>query len=260
MILVPSRPPGYYGKVPARGDFVSRRLARSIVEPWDEWLQLAIHTSREQLGEAWLDLYMVAPIWRFVLGGGICGAAPLAGIMMPSVDSVGRNFPLLIAAELLVGAGLGAVAAGGGAWFENVEAMALDSLLDGFVLENLDRPTVDLDGDEAAAAAPPGPARLTPPGFCVSVETPAQAGATYCRLFGTGAATARHSLWWTAGSDRVRPVLAVADGLPDPNGFAPFLDGDWAGRGWSIGEPVAGLPDTAIAEPAATAPAWDRDE
>ena len=257
MILVPSRSSGYYGKVPARGDFVSRRLARSIVEPWDDWLQLAIHTSREQLGGAWLDLYMVAPIWRFVLSGGICGAMPLAGIMMPSVDLVGRNFPLLIAAELPLSAGLGPVAAGAEPWFDNAEAMALDSLRDGFALEDLDRPMVDLAGDEALALAA-DPIQLTPPGLSVSLETTAQAGLSYGRLFGAGAA--RHCLWWTAGSERVPPVLAVTNGLPDANAFAPFLDGDWAGRGWATEAPATAVPDAAAIEPTASAPSWDRDE
>ncbi len=38
--------------------------------------------------------------------------------------------------------------------------------------------------------------------------------------------------WWTAGSERVAPSLLACQGLPDPEGFAALLAGDWAGRGW----------------------------
>ncbi|RUW25688.1 type VI secretion system-associated protein TagF, partial [Mesorhizobium sp. M4B.F.Ca.ET.013.02.1.1] len=30
--------PGFYGKIPATGDFVSRRLTGDFVRVWDRWL------------------------------------------------------------------------------------------------------------------------------------------------------------------------------------------------------------------------------
>ena len=30
---------GFFGKLPSHGDFLSRRLPRSFVDPWDSWLQ-----------------------------------------------------------------------------------------------------------------------------------------------------------------------------------------------------------------------------
>ena len=42
--------------------------------------------------------YFSAPIWRFSLSPGLCGARGMAGIMMPSLDRVGRRFPSCIAA------------------------------------------------------------------------------------------------------------------------------------------------------------------
>ena len=50
---------GWYGKIPSLGDFVSRRLPASFIDIWDTWLQKAMATSREQLGEHWLDLYLL---------------------------------------------------------------------------------------------------------------------------------------------------------------------------------------------------------
>ncbi len=57
--------PGFYGKLCAMGDFVSRRLPPSFVGPWDAWLQAMLTESRRHLGKDWLPAYMTAPIWRF---------------------------------------------------------------------------------------------------------------------------------------------------------------------------------------------------
>ena len=82
--------PGFYGKVPVLGDFVTQRLPASFVKNWDTWLQNGLSASREELGDNWLDIYLTSPIWRFAMREGACGATAWAGILMPSVDRVGR--------------------------------------------------------------------------------------------------------------------------------------------------------------------------
>jgi type VI secretion system protein ImpM len=47
--------PGFYGKVTTHGDFVTRRLPRSFIDSWDEWLQLGLQHSKQRLGNAWLQ-------------------------------------------------------------------------------------------------------------------------------------------------------------------------------------------------------------
>ena len=37
---------GFYGKLPARGDFVRAGLPRDFIDPWDAWLQSVIAGSR----------------------------------------------------------------------------------------------------------------------------------------------------------------------------------------------------------------------
>ena len=92
---------GWYGKIPSLGDFISRRLPANFIDIWDIWLQRAMAASREQLGERWLDLYLTSPIWRFILMPDVCGNTKLwTGILMPSIDKVGRHFPLTIATEI----------------------------------------------------------------------------------------------------------------------------------------------------------------
>ena len=91
---------GFYGKLPMVGDFVSRRLPNDFISSWDSWLQSAIAASREELGDDWLKNYLTSPIWRFLLSPGLCGNQAVAGIMMPSVDRVGRYYPLTVAVQI----------------------------------------------------------------------------------------------------------------------------------------------------------------
>src|SRR5665213_103834 len=96
--------PGWYGKLPSLGDFASRRLEADFIEPWDLWLGEAIQAQRDSMGDAWLDAYLQSPPWRFILMPGVLSEFDpgliLAGVLMPSVDRVGRYFPLTIAASI----------------------------------------------------------------------------------------------------------------------------------------------------------------
>ena len=89
---------GLYGKLPARGDFVRLGLPGDFVTAWDDWLAGAIAASRDRMGEAWLPAYLEAPVWRFALAPGVAGRDAATGLFMPSVDRVGRYFPLMLAA------------------------------------------------------------------------------------------------------------------------------------------------------------------
>ena len=88
---------GFYGKLPAEGDFVTRRLPWEFTSAWDHWLQQGLQASRETLGAQWLESYLSAPIWRFQLAAGVCGPMGWRGLFFASVDRVGRYFPLTLA-------------------------------------------------------------------------------------------------------------------------------------------------------------------
>lgn len=92
--------PGWYGKLPALGDFAHRRLDPAFVGALDGWLQGCIAESQRTLGQSWLDRYLTAPVWRFVLTPGVLGAQGWAGVLLPSVDRVGRYFPLTVCAAI----------------------------------------------------------------------------------------------------------------------------------------------------------------
>ena len=115
---------GFYGKLPARGDFVRAGLPREFTDPWDDWLQSVIAGSQSIMGDAWLPAYLEAPIWRFALPPGMCGSLAALGLMLPSVDKAGRYFPLTFAA-LRAG---GFAASSGEAWLARCEAAGLSAL------------------------------------------------------------------------------------------------------------------------------------
>ena len=120
---------GFYGKLPSHGDFITRRLSRNFLDEWDAWLQRAIAASKADLGEQWLDIYLTSPIWSFALGGGICGTNAWAGVLMPSVDRVGRYFPLTLVAELHRGTpNLLSAAMRAELFFGNAERLMIETL------------------------------------------------------------------------------------------------------------------------------------
>jgi type VI secretion system protein ImpM len=94
--VVSAMVPGWFGKLPNLGDFASRRLPPTFIGPWDEWLQHGLAAAREALGPRWLDVYLVAPVRRFCIAADVIDAHPWTGILMPSVDRVGRHFPLTL--------------------------------------------------------------------------------------------------------------------------------------------------------------------
>jgi type VI secretion system protein ImpM len=58
---------GWYGKLPALGDFASRRLAPEWIAQWDGWLAAGLHQLRVDAPDTWLNDYLASPAWRFAL-------------------------------------------------------------------------------------------------------------------------------------------------------------------------------------------------
>jgi type VI secretion system protein ImpM len=121
---------GIFGKMPALGDFLRMDLAPSFVDPWDRWLQEGMLSARGALGDRWQDCYFSAPIWRFTLSPGLAGAAAVLGVMMMSVDRVGRQFPLTLATPLPDRQGAAEAHMAAASTFAALDALALDALED----------------------------------------------------------------------------------------------------------------------------------
>lgn len=79
-----------FGKLPAHGDFVARGLGVAERDALDAWLSREMLAARAALGADFEDLYDRVPPWRFAGPDG-------AGVLVASVDGVGRRFPLYLA-------------------------------------------------------------------------------------------------------------------------------------------------------------------
>lgn len=226
--------PGLHGKVPTKGDFVTRRLGREFVDPWDQWLQSAINCSKEQLVGDWLPIYLTSPIWRFVLSAGLCGDEVVAGVLMPSVDRVGRYFPFTLAVPLAGCSNPAAVPVTGAAWFERAEALALSALEDPFDFESFDAEVAASSGPVFPGDGVPSYAYPSVNGMRIGFDRSGSVAGGFAPLVNQQllGVFPQYSIWWNTGSEDAEPSLIICNGLPQIGGFAAFLDGRWQQWGW----------------------------
>lgn len=119
--------PGFYGKIPATGDFVSRRLTGDFVRVWDRWL------AQHLVPLIGLESWPRATALRFLAGPSCFGAS--AGIVVQSADRVGRQFPLSIVAQL---SETSFQLAHAEAWFSGIEETAIAAQQGGLTPDDLE--------------------------------------------------------------------------------------------------------------------------
>lgn len=231
---------GYYGKVSTHGDFVSRGLPSSFIDPWDAWLQEAVICSQQQLADNWLNCYLTGPIYRFALSPGVCGENGWLGIMMPSVDSIGRYYPMTIATINKQNVNPFIAMQQEAVWFTNLEALALSSLDDNFSIEqfNIDlnalKPSSIINNEEITVFPEPIIRQSSSHAWQGIIE--GNQTITDVLPFFLNNFLKEHyfaySLWWTKGSELVAPSLLVNEGMPPFKGIAAMLDGNWQQWGW----------------------------
>lgn len=221
---------GIFGKLPAHGDFIQRNLPPDFVSVWDEWLQHYIAGSQEQIGENWLEIYLTSPIWRFMLSEGAADSSSWVGIMLPSVDKIGRYFPLSIVTQIPPHLCALEFLLSNNSWLMNIEELAIqaldgdltaDDLIEAIskieinhnstymkknVLENADPVVINMDFEEQAPTSVSD--YLLDAILLKSVSS--------------------YSAWTTQGSEYVSPGIFLTQGLPPINGIAGMLNGQWS--------------------------------
>jgi type VI secretion system protein ImpM len=194
---------GFFGKIPARGDFVRSGLPGGFVAAWDAWLQAVIPVSRDLLGEDWLPAWLEAPIWHFALDHGLCGDDAVLGMWMPSVDRAGRHFPLTLA-TVVPGATVESLAGHGAEWLAAAQRAGLDAV------------TSDATPEQLAVALSEAPC------FDNGIDLTTE--------FATmPAASSAASRWWTEGAPLVGARTLATSGLPDGPTFTAMLDDRFSG-------------------------------
>ena len=87
----------WFGKLPSLGDFVGRRMPHALTTEWDGWLRSGMEEFRTLNGNAWAEKFVNAPLWFFVAPASVTGTAVI-GALAPSMDRVGRYYPLTVMA------------------------------------------------------------------------------------------------------------------------------------------------------------------
>lgn len=199
---------GAFGKMPAVGDFFRFGVPPGFVTVWDDWIQRAMLVAQTMLGDGWDAHYMSAPIWRFCLSPGLAGPQKVIGVLMPSVDRVGRRFPLTLMAALQTPGAAQLDHFSEEALFVRLENLALDALDDTMTRERLEAGLAEIAPPDTRANAP-----LRSAGATLILT---QAGSD--RLLPDLAAGLlagrfdRPSLWSTVLNDV--PRLMICEGLP----------------------------------------------
>lgn len=182
----------WYGKLPSLGDFASRRLPPQPLEALDRWLAEGLASWRERLPEGWLEQFLAGPSWRFAWPAGLLpGAGPVAGVLMPSVDRVGRYFPFVLLRpwpSALDGEAL--------AWLHRLDDLALDAMQEDWSLDQLEAELARLDAD-----LPPASWQSALPEAAMS-----------------------QACWWRADHEG-RTLWHCTGGLPHGPAFAALLGG-----------------------------------
>lgn len=215
---------GLFGKLPQKRDFVALGIPHAVLHPFETWLQSAVAASRSELGRDWEEHFLVAPIWRFWLGHEILGQM-CAGALMPSVDKVGRFFPLAIMHVSAPGEeGVPPVCEPLDQWYRQIERRLLSVLGDDAEIEVAGL----IDGLAGLGDRSPPPDPAGEP-FKGGLIWTGEAGSSVADLLGSvltadyWRAAAGRSFWWTEGGSEGRPALHVRAGLPDPYFFTRML-------------------------------------
>lgn len=210
---------GLFGKLPGHGDFVQRDLPGSFVRPWDEWLQRAVHGSRELVGERWLEYYLTSPIWRFALSTGVLDQHAWAGVLVPSVDSVGRYFPVTMAVRLPGPGNPFDVQVRAEVWYSELSELAVNALQNALL------------ADQVLEQFPQFPT-LTQTITSIEVDDQLLKLRGESAIAGTYPQMLEHickgqypsfSLWWCAGSQFIAPTAMLSPGLPDPAEYCSMM-------------------------------------
>jgi type VI secretion system protein ImpM len=202
---------GWHGKLPVAGDFVTRRLPSGFVDAWDGWLSSGLAALRQSDPDGWLEQYLASPAWRFVmtpqfLPGPLDGLT-WAGVMIPSVDRVGRYYPLTLATRLQRLPDAQPEQAGLWSWLHRLEDLAVDAMQDDWSIEQLDTTLLRMGPPQAAAELTSLPGGSNPWSHFYAACVPASSA--------TARGQSGGSCVWYSGSGLDATRLLVSQDLDD---------------------------------------------
>lgn len=233
--MLSNQPLGVYGKLPSYGDFIHRNLPSPFMAGWDNWLQTFVSSSQEKMGANWLDIYLTSPIWRYALSAGVIDENQWTGIVLPSVDHVGRYYPFSIAIPLPGNINPCEFMSSNTRWYEYLEELALQALDGQISLEQL------IENNEHEQL-------FIPMAYTKNVHnsdiTALQVNLQFQEEVPMNVYShlldklllqnlQSYSVWSTIGSENIEPCLFTCKNLPSADKVCGMIDGRWSDWGWT---------------------------
>ena len=218
---VSRRAVGWHGKLPSLGDFTTRGLDDDFVEVWDAWMSSGLSRLRAEKPDEWRDAYLCSPTWRFIVTPRFL-PAPLSsdmwtGVVMPSVDRVGRYYPLTLAGRLEA---IPSSRDGQGAlwsWLQRLQDAAIDALQDDWGVAALDTELMRLGLPPHDGASQGGESLLDfLSDSSADVPTPVSMSSFFAACMGVSApASAQGQCVWVTENEHYEPTLLQSSRLDD---------------------------------------------
>ncbi len=190
-------------------------------------------------------------MWRFALSPGVCGNDVWAGVLIPSIDSVGRYFPFTIAHQLDWYTNPVELLHEGRSWYEQAETLALSCLEDDFDYAGFNQDVQAMAGIEAPVTSDISDQQTLASGDLSAWHMALPSVDVLPKAYASLAAKSLSELyfafscWWSAGSELVQPSLLLCQGLPPGAGYTSLLIGNWEEAGWQADGDVVEHPSEA---------------
>lgn len=231
----------WYGKLPSLGDFASRRFDPQGLEVFDDWLATGLSAWQQAEPDHWLQAYLASPCWRFLaLPGSLWAGSPAqAGVMMPSLDRVGRYFPFLMLQPLRALPDSREALSQLLSWLHRLDDLAVDALQEDWPVDQLEEALAAASREAPAWAIAAEVHDASGPvagGGDLAVQVPA-AGEGW-RALDPAADLAAHlsaaacsawqrawqgQVWWWCVDAQGRHRLSVTEGLPRGTAFMDLM-------------------------------------
>jgi len=215
---------GYFGKLPMRGDFIQRNMSAEFIHTWDNWLQSVIATSRHNLGHQWLNHYLVSPIWHYLIPQQ--AQTYQLGVMLPSVDKVGRYFPFTISVNVTPQSDAAQIIKKNCDWFSMAENIALQALDESINYDQLNSIIDELNTQtDCPQFSPAGRTSFRIP---IDQLSSLDSALDESKQHLPSNPEFNFSYWWNEGSSNLPGNLICCEGMPDDNIYTAMLDGQWS--------------------------------
>ena len=129
---------GWYGKLPAAGDFLYRRVPRELQAWWDRWMQNGLGTFK-RWPDAMTRHYVVAPVWNFAIPATQGVDAVQFGCLAPSCDRVGRYYPVCVTLQVAASSYRPSMLEGSAAWYWQCGTALLQAIRHSVAPDQFDR-------------------------------------------------------------------------------------------------------------------------